>query len=118
MSDPGESRPPHDSGREEPLKGRIQPEAWDAIASFLEELARRSADRARSPADSTDIIVTASPQMIDLIDSLAVRLGVTRAEVLLRGVALLKAAVDARDQGKAVGAAGSADALETEFVGF
>lgn len=53
-----------------------------------------------------------------LITELAGEMGIDPGEVILRGIALLKAAHEAKSDGKAVGAALSPDALDTEFTGF
>ena len=72
-------------------------------------------------ADSLDwyaLDLHASGVVVHAIDELARRLNEDPGQVLVKAVALLKAAVDAHEQGKAVGVAASPESLETEFVGF
>lgn len=68
---------------------------------------------------TVQLSLTVSPKFVGLLRDLGDRLGGDPpGMVLLKGIALLKAAMDARDQGKAIGAAASAEVLDTEFLGF
>ncbi len=67
---------------------------------------------------AVNLSLAVTPELDELITRLASDLGATKAATLMRGVALLRAAVDARRAGKVVGSAESPDSLETEFVGF
>jgi hypothetical protein len=62
--------------------------------------------------------VSITPDLDHLIGELAADIGTNKAETIVRGLALLKAAVDAKKKGKVVGTAESSESLETEFVGF
>jgi hypothetical protein len=59
-----------------------------------------------------------SPAGDRLLAELGCRLGLDTGEVIRLAVALLRAAVDAKGNGKAVGYAESPDWLEAEFTGF
>ena len=57
------------------------------------------------------------PEAYRILKDLAEASGTPIGDVLSKSVLLYKAAADASREGKAVGIASSADALETEFVG-
>ena len=67
---------------------------------------------------SVRLDLSITPEFDRVLIGLGATLEIDRAEVIYRAVALLKAAVEARTHGQAIGAADSPDALETEFVGF
>lgn len=59
-----------------------------------------------------------TPEADDFIVDLARRTNLKEGEVLRLALGMLKAAVDAKAEGKHVGIAESSDVLATEFVGF
>ena len=62
--------------------------------------------------------LTAPEALSEVIEETARSMGVTNAEAIVRAVALLRAAQDAKRAGRAVGSVEDADVLETEFTGF
>ncbi len=58
------------------------------------------------------------PQTDANVERLARRMGVSKAEVFSRALALLGVAVDAKEQGKGVGVVDREGRLETEIVGY
>ncbi len=85
----------------------------DATGTLID----RSSSRAE-PARLVPLNLSVSTDLDGLLDRISREMGISKADAILRGIALLKAALDAKRDGKAVGAADSADTLETEFVGF
>jgi hypothetical protein len=59
-----------------------------------------------------------SAEADDVLTDLARRTGRKEGEVLRLALAMFKTAVDAKEQGKHVGVAGSREALDLELVGF
>ena len=62
--------------------------------------------------------LSVSPEAYRLRSEVANDLGIPKGTAIVKAIALLKAAADARKSGRAVGAAVDAESLETEFVGF
>lgn len=58
-----------------------------------------------------------SPELNDLLESLAVRIGGTKSDVLRKGIALLEVAIDAKARGLKMGVARAGTDLLTEIVG-
>jgi hypothetical protein len=61
-----------------------------------------------------DLIMT--PAASELLTDLAKETGTSESDVLRMAVGLLKAAVDARKEGKHLGIAGSPEGLDIEFI--
>ena len=59
-----------------------------------------------------------SPHANAVLEDLAARFGSDKGDVLRKAVGLLKLAMDAREEGKRVGAVEPDQDLDTEFVGF
>ena len=59
-----------------------------------------------------------SPHANAVLEDLAARFGTDKADVQRKAVGLLKLAMDARAEGKRVGAVEPDQDLDTEFVGF
>jgi hypothetical protein len=64
------------------------------------------------------IALNLSPEASKLLNQLMNMTADSPDDMFRKALALYKAAMDAHKEGKAVGVAASADALETEFVGF
>jgi len=76
---------------------------------------------ASSTAAATGRIVrnlAMTPEADQLLADLALRTGLNEGDVLRLALGMFKTAVDAKQQGKHVGVAGSPDVLEVELVGF
>jgi len=73
--------------------------------------------RGGTPArDVRELAMT--PEASDFLADLSHKTGLREGEVIRLALGMLKAAVDAKEQGKHVGIAETSDALDTEFVGF
>lgn len=59
-----------------------------------------------------------TPEADEYLADLAQRTGRDEGDVLRLALGMLKTAVDAREQGKHVGVAGTPEALDVEWVGF
>jgi hypothetical protein len=59
-----------------------------------------------------------TPEADSFLADLARRTGLKEGDVLRLALGMFKTAVDAKEQGKHVGVAGTSDALEIELVGF
>jgi len=59
-----------------------------------------------------------TPEADEFLADLARRTGLSEGDVLRLALSMFKTAVDARQQGKHVGVAGSPEGLEIELVGF
>jgi hypothetical protein len=59
-----------------------------------------------------------TPEADSFLADLSRRTGLKEGDVLRLALGLFKTAVDAKEQGKHVGIAGSSDALDIELVGF
>jgi MinD superfamily P-loop ATPase len=84
-----------------------------------------SADGVTSPVaytvDDTDTVLISlsmSPEAFNDLDRIAMTTHSSLSDVIAKAFILFREAAEANRQGKAVGIAKSADALETEFVGF
>lgn len=58
-----------------------------------------------------------SPELNDLLNDLAAKMGGTKSDVLRKAIALMEIAVDAKRQGKKFGIAEKDQPLATEIVG-
>jgi len=70
------------------------------------------------PGPSGELNLRLSPEAVQVVSRLLADTGDSPAELFRKAVGLYRLSVDAHREGKAVGAAGSAEVLETEFVGF
>jgi hypothetical protein len=59
-----------------------------------------------------------TPEADSFLADLSRRTGLKEGDVLRLALGMFKTAVDAKEQGKHVGVAGTSDALEIELVGF
>jgi hypothetical protein len=59
-----------------------------------------------------------TPEADDFLADLARRTALREGDVIRLALSMLKTAVDAKEQGKHVGIAGTPDGLDIEFVGF
>ncbi len=85
----------------------------------------RSPDDATSPValglggrDQIDLQLSVSQETFDALGALAVASRSNLGDVISKAFVLYQAAAAADREGKAVGIAPTADALETQFVGF
>lgn len=59
-----------------------------------------------------------TPAAEEFLADLAHRTGLSEGEVIRRALGMFKTAVDARENGKHIGVAGTPDVLDIELVGF
>jgi predicted transcriptional regulator len=67
--------------------------------------------------EERDLSLDISPELNDLLNDLAAKMGGTKSDVLRKAIALMEIAVDAKRQGKKFGIAEKDQQLATEIVG-
>ena len=77
-----------------------------------------SVDVENAPALPAQLVLSLPPAAAAAVDRVLTETGDPPGAMFGKALGLYMLALDARRRGKAVGAADSADALETEFTGF
>lgn len=78
----------------------------------------REAASEESPPDRIRLTLDVTPQMKEVIDTLADQVGTTQSDILRRAIALLKAVKEAEAKGEGTAAIAKGDRVVVRLVGY